>query len=180
MPTDEQYLEDLREFAAELGKTPTRPEMNEDGPHSSTPYYNRWDSWNGALEAAGLEPNHEYVSEDDLLADLRRIADEHGHPVRIEDVEEHGNYDPSTYYGRFDSWFDARDQAGLEADDVRPGRRVDADALIDAVQELALELGRPPSKAEMNDRGEYSASPYLTRWGTWEEALEVAGVATDS
>ncbi|WP_246084504.1 homing endonuclease associated repeat-containing protein [Salinadaptatus halalkaliphilus] len=44
MPTDDQYLEDLREFAAELGKTPTRPEMNEDGPHSSTPYYNRWDS----------------------------------------------------------------------------------------------------------------------------------------
>ncbi|WP_394348215.1 homing endonuclease associated repeat-containing protein [Salinadaptatus halalkaliphilus] len=52
--------------------------------------------------------------------------------------------------------------------------------MIDAVQDLALELGRPPSKAEMNDRGEYSASPYLTRWGTWEEALEVAGVATDS
>ncbi|SDC06421.1 homing endonuclease associated repeat-containing protein [Natrinema hispanicum] len=178
MPTDDDYLEDLRQFAEELQKTPTRTEMNEQGPHSSTPYYNRWDSWNDALEAAGLDSNHEYVSDEELLDDLRRLANEHGQPVLVDDVDTHGEYDPSTYFRRFDSWFAAREQAGLNPEDVRPGRRVDEDDLLECVQELAVELGRPPSKSEMNDRGEFSVTPYLRRWETWEQALEAAGLGT--
>lgn len=176
MPSDEEYLDDLRDLADELGKPPTRDEMNEDGPHSSTPYYTRWGSWNDALEAAGLDTNHREVTREELLEELRRLADEHGEPVRFDDVDEHGNYDPRTYYREFDSWFDAREAAGLDAEDVRPGRRVDPEALIDALRELALELGRPPSKSEVNDHGEYSVSPYLRQWGSWERALETAGV----
>ena len=178
MPSDEAYLDDLREFADELGKPPTKKEMNEDGPHSTTPYYTRWETWNGALEAAGLDSNHREISEDELLDDLRRIADEHGEPVRFQDVEDHGKYDPTTYYRHFGSWFEAREAAGLDAADVRPGRRVGEDVLIEALQQLAVELGRPPSKSEMNERGEYSVSPYLTAWETWDDALEAASLGT--
>lgn len=178
MPTDEEYLEDLRDFADELGKTPTRTEMNEQGPHSSTPYYNRWGSWNDALEAAGLDPNHEYVSREDLLADLQRLADEYGQPVLVEMVDEHGEYDPTTYFRRFESWFDAREQAGLNPEDIRPGHRVDEEDLLEAVRDLAVELGRPPSQSEMNKRGDRSITPYLRQWGTWEKALEAAGLGT--
>ncbi|APX98556.1 homing endonuclease associated repeat-containing protein [Natronorubrum daqingense] len=120
--------------------------------------------------------NHEYLSDADPLADLQRLADEHGQPVLLEDVEEHGEYDPSTYFRRFESWFDARKEAGLNPEDIRPGRRVDEDDLIDAVRDLAVELGRPPSQSEMNQRGEHSITPYLRRWGTWPKALEAAGM----
>lgn len=176
MPTDEEYLEALREFADELGNTPTRTEMDRDGPFSSSPYYTRWGSWNDALRAAGLEPNHEYVSDDDLLEDLRRLADERGEPVLVDDVDEHGKYDPKTYFRRFGTWFDARERAGLVGDDIRPGRRIDEDELIDALRDRALELGRPPSQSELNDGDGPSLTPYLTRWGTWERALEAAGL----
>ncbi|WP_226043310.1 hypothetical protein [Natrinema sp. DC36] len=178
MPSDEDYLEDLRAFADELRKTPTRSEMNEQGPHSSTPYYTRWGSWNDALKAAGLGTNHEYVSEEELLAELQRLAEEHGQPVLADDVAAHGEYNPATYFRRFESWFDAREQAGLNPEDVRPGRRIDEDELLEAVRDLAVELGRPPSQSEMNDRGERSITPYLRRWGTWDKALEAAGLAT--
>ena len=178
MPSKEEYLEDLREFADELGKPPTKQEMNDHGPHSTTPYYTRWGSWNDALEAAGLGTNHREVTKEELLEDMRRVADEHGEPVRCGDIEEHGTYDPSTYFRHFESWFDAREQAGLNADDIRPGRRSDEDALTEAVRELAMELGRPPSQSEMNDRGEFSITPYIRRWGSWDRALEVAGLGT--
>ncbi|QCC57291.1 homing endonuclease associated repeat-containing protein [Natrinema thermotolerans] len=178
MPTDQDYLADLRAFAAEIGETPTRKRMNDDGPHSSTPYYNRWGSWNDALAAAGLDPNHEYVSDDDLLAELQRLADEYGQPVLVEDMDDHGEYDPATYFRRFESWFDAREQAGLNPEDVRPGRRVDEDDLLAAVRDLATDLGRPPSQSEMNARGDRSLTPYLRRWGTWDQALEAAGLGT--
>jgi len=176
MPTDEEYLEDLRDLADELGKPPTKADMNDRGPHSVTPYYTRWDSWNAALQAAGLGTNHKEVSADDLLTELQQLADEYGEPVLVEDVEDHGNYDPSTYFRRFDSWFDAREEAGLIDEDIRPGRRANEDELIEALQNLAMDLGRAPSKSEVNDRGEFSVSPYLTRWGTWQEALKAAGI----
>ncbi|TYL37240.1 hypothetical protein CV102_18165 [Natronococcus pandeyae] len=178
MPTDEEYLEDLRDLSEELGKPPTKADMNEKGPHSVTPYYTRWDSWNAALEAAGLGTNHEVVSTEALLEELRRVADEHGEPVLVVDVEEHGNYDPATYFRRFDSWFDARKEAGLIDEDIRPGRRVDEEELIEALQDLAMDLGRLPSQSEVNERGEYSLSPYLTQWGTWDQALKTAGLET--
>lgn len=174
----EDLLEGLRTFAAEIGEAPTREQMNADGPYSSMPYYREFDSWNDALEAAGLDPNHEYLTDDQLLEDLRRLADEHGEPVRVEDVDEHGKYDPSTYFKRFDSWFDARDQAGLEADDVRPGQRIDRGDLLEALQDLALELGRPPSQNDMADRGPYSARPFYREFGSWSDALEAAGLGT--
>lgn len=178
MPTDYEYLEDLRAFAEELGRTPTRREMNEDGPHSSMPYYNRWGSWNAALEAADLELNHRQVTREELLEELRRLADEYGEPVRYDDVAEHGKYGPRTYYREFDTWFDAREAAGLNPEHIRPERRADPEELIEAMRELAREVGRPPLKSDMRDHGAFSVTPYLTRWDTWERALEAAGVAT--
>ena len=50
-------LEELRELAEELGRTPYAKEMEEDGPFSTNTYQNRFGSWNAALELAGLEPN---------------------------------------------------------------------------------------------------------------------------
>ena len=74
---DETLLDALRELAEELGKTPTRTEMNDHGPYSSTPYYTRWGSWNAALEAAGLGVNHRNdVSDEELIEDLQEDIQE--------------------------------------------------------------------------------------------------------
>lgn len=66
-----------------------------------------------ALEATDLEQNHEDVSEVELLAVLRRLADAHGQLVLVEPIAEHGTDDPMTYFWRFEPWLDAREQAGL-------------------------------------------------------------------
>ncbi|WP_276301398.1 homing endonuclease associated repeat-containing protein [Halorussus lipolyticus] len=48
--------------------------------------------------------------------------------------------------------------------------------LLDALQRLAEELGETPTSMEMNDQGEYSASPYQDEFGGWNNALREAGL----
>lgn len=74
--SESQLLEELREFAGDLGDTPTVAEMRADGPYTEKPYVNRWGTWTDALEAAGLEPNISLPCDWDLLNELREFADE--------------------------------------------------------------------------------------------------------
>ncbi|WP_162472539.1 homing endonuclease associated repeat-containing protein [Haladaptatus cibarius] len=52
----DQLISDLQAFAEKLGEVPTQTAMNDRGPHSSTPYYNRFGSWN---DTAGLRVRNE-------------------------------------------------------------------------------------------------------------------------
>lgn len=53
--SDEELLNRLQEFAAELGRPPSQNEMNDSGPHAAQTYADRFGSWNEALKTAGLE-----------------------------------------------------------------------------------------------------------------------------
>mgnify|MGYP006273224951 FL=1 len=173
---EETLLDDLLAFAAELGETPTRTQMNDDGPHSSTPYYTRWGSWNAALAAAGLTANHENdIAEETLIGELQRLDEKLDRLPRFEDMEELGRLSGHTYLRTFGSWSDAKDAAGLDAR-RRTSRRLSRTELVDAIQELADELGRAPTQTEMNESGRYSQRPYYRQWESWGEALEAAGL----
>jgi hypothetical protein len=170
----------LREFAADLGEPPTRAQMNDDGPYSAGPYYRVLDSWNDALRAAGLEPNHENdVSDDRLIAALQRLAEAMDRVPRFEDMAAAGDFSPHTYTRRWGSWLAAKDAAGLCAE-TRTSRRVERDELVRAMRELAAEVGGAPTQTEMNERGEFSKRPYYREWDSWGEALAAAGVERNS
>jgi hypothetical protein len=53
--------------------------------------------------------------------------------------------------------------------------RYDDETLLEEIERLAAEFGRPPTLQEMRNRGEYGASTYYSRFGSWREALEAAG-----
>lgn len=55
----EDLLQGLVRFAEQVGETPTRTQMSEEGPYSGSAYNREFGSWNGAIECAGLTPNHE-------------------------------------------------------------------------------------------------------------------------
>lgn len=58
--TDEELVEDLREFADEIGSVPTSAQMLEDGPHAVSTYINRFGGWVAALDAAGMDVRDRY------------------------------------------------------------------------------------------------------------------------
>jgi len=54
-------------------------------------------------------------------------------------------------------------------------RKIPRSDLLDELRRLTDDLGQPPSMAEMNDRGRYSAATYVNRFGSWNDALRESG-----
>jgi hypothetical protein len=91
---------------------------HEDGKYGTKPYYNRFGSWNRAVELAGFEPftgvSEDIYSTEELLTELQRLAEERGRPPTTEDMRNHGRMSTQPIVNRFGSWIDALREAGLE------------------------------------------------------------------
>jgi hypothetical protein len=120
-----------------------------------------------------------HYADDELLADLHRLADDLGRPPTLTDVREHGEYAAMTYYSRFGSWRNALEEAGFQPRE--PHTAISRTALIEELQRLADECTAqdgapaPPSAADMNEQGKYWASTYRRHFGSWNAAVEAAG-----
>lgn len=111
---DRELLAELQRLAQDLGKSPSQGDMLEHGQYSDNVYKLRFGSWNEALQEAMLDTNAQWneIPEDELLAELERLADELGRVPVPEEMDEHGVYGTATYHRRFGSWR----QALVEAD----------------------------------------------------------------
>lgn len=181
--SDKELLNRLQEFAAELGRPPSQKEMNDSGPHAAATYATRFGSWNGALKTAGLEtgtndPNgRPPTPKQDLLVDLKAVAESVGEAPSERTYRQHGEYSVKTYCKRFSGWNSALQAAGLE-----PSVEINLseETLITALQEFAEDLGQVPTSDEMDQNGPYTAGPYKRAFGTWNRALEKAGLGVHS
>ena len=178
----EAILASLREVADQLGQPPTGKQFDAKGICSTGTVYKRFESWDAALEAAGLDPDvtrgatqasKSRISDATLVADIRRLADESGESPTLQEYRKHGEYGAQTLYDRFGSWNDALEAAGFNGRD--PVSKVPKDDLIAELERLAGDDGAPPTVAEMRRDGEYWVSTYQDRFGSWSDALQAAG-----
>lgn len=109
---DHVLLAELQRLDEELDHTPSRTDMNQMGKFSAKTYQNRFGSWNNAKQEAMLDTYGH--SDDDLLRELRRLADDLGRTPTTGDMQEHGEYGSVTYYRRFGGWGKALEEAGLQ------------------------------------------------------------------
>jgi hypothetical protein len=113
------------------------------------------------------------IARDELIEELQRLADELGEPPSANEMRNHGRYTVSTYRYRFGSWANALKEAGFAPRSV--GDPVSREALINELQRLAEELGRPPSATDMKTAGQYSTDAYRNHFGSWNNAVKAAG-----
>jgi len=171
----------LRDLADELDAPPTTQQFSEQSPYDTKTVYNHFESWDAALEAAGLDPDAPRGASDepttaipdaDLLADIRRLSDPSGEPPSLKEYREAGEYGAQTLYDRFGSWNAAVEAAGFDARD--PTTAASKDALLAEIRRLA-DGDDPPTSAEMRREGDYSVTVYHDHFGSWRAALEAAG-----
>lgn len=115
--SDEELIEALREFSERVEGTPTFREMNDEGPYSGGTYKRRFGSWHDALRAADIEPTYGIdvdPDRDELVEELRTVADELGETPTKDDVKERGEYPVGAYDDEFGSFVSALEAAGLE------------------------------------------------------------------
>lgn len=172
--SDQQLIDDFQSFVDDLGHRPTWQEMDEAGPHSAKRYVDRFGSWNEAVEAAGYEAYRRRIPTADLRSELRSLGDALGHPPTVEEMNGRGAYSAETYKNRFGSWRQALEAAGF--DSSKQWQNVSDEEILAALRELADELGRVPTTAEMNERGAVSAVTVYHRFGSFTTAVEAAGL----
>lgn len=112
-------------------------------------------------------------TDDELLTELRELADTLGHVPTLQEYRNEGSHSATTYYNRFGSWRDALDAAGLTPHD--PDTKIPKSDLLAEIHRLADQLGTIPTAREMDTQGEYWTSTYRNAFGSWGNALEAAG-----
>ena len=112
------------------------------------------------------------VPREDLIQELQRLREELGRTPKLTDLEERSEYSRGPFYREFGNW-----NSALEAVDFEKNKRVNVtrEELIAALHELADELGRVPTREDMNKHGAFSRGPYDREFGGWNEALRAGG-----
>lgn len=114
IPTRE-LKDELRRVAEQVGRSPSRTEMQDLGKYGTTTYRKRFGAWSTALGEAGLTPRQQKnYSDEELIRELWRMDREHTSPPKYREMDEHGKYGTTTYEKRFGSWNEALQAAGLD------------------------------------------------------------------
>lgn len=110
---------------------------------------------------------------EELLAEIHRLKEELGETPTSTEMNELGEYWNSHYYDCFGGWNNALREAGLEP---HQEKKIPSDDLLNELRRLARELGTTPTKAQLDDLGEYYSRSYLDRFGSWNAAVRQAGL----
>ncbi|MHB9025879.1 MAG: homing endonuclease associated repeat-containing protein [Armatimonadota bacterium] len=115
------------------------------------------------------------LSDDELLADLRSVAERLGKDmVTMREYDKHGRCHSSTLRHRFGSWFITLDKAGLKR---TRNLNISTDDLLADLRCVAVKLGKETiTGREYDDNGMYGSSTFLQRFGAWHTACEKVGL----
>jgi hypothetical protein len=174
--TKTEALADIQRVADALGKPPTRAEYSEHGQYSAPTAAKHHDNSFTAARAAALDVPDERQAEirrDTLLADIRAVADAvDGEPSKT-DYKAHGDHALSTITYRFESWVDAKQEAGVyDGLDAGPTR----EELIADLRRVDAEVDGAVSQTVYNEHGEWSQRTVQRRFDSWEDGCQQAGV----
>lgn len=111
------------------------------------------------------------IPEEELLIDVRRVANElNKNTVSIHEYEQEGCFDAQNIARRFRSWNKMLIKAKLEIGLVV---NISDEELYRNLEEVWTKLGRQPARREMKAPvSKYSESPYLRRFGNWNNTLK--------
>lgn len=171
---EDELIEELQRLREEIGEVPTQTEIQEHSKFSLQPYYTNFDGLIDAFEQAGLNCTENKISEDELIAELKRLDREFSHPVRKSLIQEEGKYSYHTYTRRFGSMNGARRRAGLD-EYHKTDSRISDNELLDEIYTWVNKKGRPPRADEMSKDGKYGRKTYTRRFGSWNNAIRKAG-----
>jgi hypothetical protein len=167
-------LEELKRLKENLGQVPRAVDMEKEGQFGWATYKTAFGSWNDALRRAGFELNNRTeIPKSELIGELESLKTQLDRTPDRRDMDQHGQFDSTTYASAFGTWNESLRKAGFEPN---KRRNIPESELLEAIRSLENEVGRTPVRSDMNKIGEFSGSVYKHRFGSWNDAIIVAGV----
>lgn len=168
--SEEELLAEINRLA-DGNSPPTQTEYSQQADYSPTTVHQKFGSWNEAVIKAGYQPNkHSFVSGEELIAEIKRLADGDT-PPKTREFNEKSDYLAKTARKRFGSWNEALIEAGYQPH-VRLS--VSKQELIDSIQALA-EDDSPPTQTEFKQESKHGVDTVRSKFGSWNQALIQAG-----
>lgn len=171
MYTRQEILNQIRSLA-DGNKPPTKKEFK-NCPHTASfsPVRRLFDTWNGALEAAGYSPRNERPSKQEVIKQIDSLADGDKPPTTMEFNNCPETVSLTPVKRLFDTWNGALEAAGYSP---RLEKR-SKEKVINQIDFLA-DGNKPPSLKEfINSPETMSFGPVERLFDTWNEAVEAAG-----
>ena len=141
--SNEEILEQLRESAKRLGRSPTMKEFADDAATTVHPQtvIEHFGSWNKAKRLAGLVPRR-FATREELLGLLRELGERLGRVPTAKDVDANRGWMPSKslYWHTFGSLTNALKEAGFDV----PVGEERLERAIEQGAGMARRLGRLP------------------------------------
>ncbi len=116
------------------------------------------------------------VSEKELIADVKRVAELlNKDTIKIEEYDEHGKFNHTTYYRKIGSWKEVLIKAELSIDNH--GFNLKDAEIIEDVKKVANNLHKCTlTSREYTENGKYHVTTITRRFSSWEEVLLAAGL----
>ena len=160
--TDEQILDQLKDSASRLGRSPTMREFAADAVTTVHPQtvIEHFGSWNAAKRRAGLVPRR-FATREELLGQLRALGEELGRTPTARDIDERKGSMPSKslLWHTFGSLAQALRDAGFDV----PVGEERLERAVEQGAELARTRGRLPKMADWATARKADAA-LLTEW----------------
>lgn len=171
----DELLADLERVAEIVGGEPAKGDYEDHGEYALSTITYRFDSWIDAKQAAGVYDGlDEGPTREELLADLRRVDEEHDGPVTQVVYQERGEWSFKSVQRKLGGWEEGCQEAGVTRPEMGP-RTEETEALLEDIRQLADELDRLPSRSEYHEQGKFSRGMARSRLGSWKDAVRKAG-----
>lgn len=194
---DEDLFADLRRVADEIDRRClTKADYDERGKYSASTITARFESWGSAVKEAGLlpvsqwygtteqpswtqlgrSPNECKIAKEDLLIDLRRVANKiEGDRIKARDYDQEGKYSTTTVIKQLESWINAVEKVGYKSHI----KRIATEDLKHSLQNVGSE-DEAPTSTEYAENGKYHYQTVIERFGSWSNAVQAAGYTSYS
>lgn len=129
-----------------------------------------------------LNDYHRNIGSDELIADMIRVSNELNQEyLKIEQYSDLGKYDPSTIMRRFNGWNNALMKAGLKIMHPKNAEqrniRLNDKIILEDIARVAKDLNTLTiNSMEYAKYGLYGKPIVFSRFGTWDNALQKAGL----
>ena len=174
----EELLKLLIEFKNKYGHVPKIEDFrNNPKLPSATSYFNKFGSWNKALEKASLEINvKKNYTKDELINSLKDLSKRLGRVPTSNELGKKNNMpDRSVFEDRFGSWNNALIQSGLKIN--KTYRKWTKQEIINWLKYKYDELGKTPGIRDFDKDPKTPGKNTVRKvFGNWTNALRQAGI----
>jgi len=109
---------------------------------------------------------------DELIAELKSVADLLGHAPSLKEFEKFGAYSCAPYKKRFGDWSNTLNAAGLDMpESTTPISKQD---LLNDFERVGRKLGKTPTSDDIDEHGEYASWTYKQRFDNWHNLVEIS------